>query len=70
MQALDYPRDRIEVILVDDESTDRTKSIMHEYAARDSMFRALSTAGEPRILPGKTRPLNMGIRESRGSSSW
>jgi len=66
IRAIDYPRDRIEAILVDDESTDRTLEIMREYAERDPLFRVLSAAEEPRTLPGKQRPLNMGIRESTG----
>ncbi len=64
--ALDYPRDRIEVFLVDDESEDGTRRIIEEYAARDGMFRLLTTAGEPRELPGKQRPLAMGIRHATG----
>jgi len=66
LARLDYPRDRIEIILVDDESEDMTLDIMREYEAHDIMFRILSTVDEPRILHAKQRPLNMGIRESRG----
>lgn len=63
---LEYPRDRLEVLLVDDESEDRTGEICREYAERDRMFRVLSTAGEPHDLDAKQRPLNLGIRESAG----
>ncbi len=63
---LDYPRDRLEVLLVDDESEDRTGEICREYAARDRMFRVLSTAGESHDLNAKQRPLNLGVRESTG----
>ena len=63
---LDYPRDRLEIIVIDDESEDSTGDILKEYAARDSMFRVLSTVDEPHDLPGKQRALNLGIRESTG----
>lgn len=66
MLRLDYPRDKLEIILVDDESKDDTLSIFIEYAVRDCVFRVLSTVGEPHDLPGKQRPLNLGIRESSG----
>jgi len=61
---IDYPREKLEIILVDDESEDSTMDIMNEYAARDGMFRVLSAESEPHDLPGKQRPLNLGIRES------
>ena len=63
---LDYPLDKIEIFLVDDESEDSTMEIMKEYAAKETMFRVLSTEGEPHDLPAKQRPLNKGIRESTG----
>lgn len=66
MLLVDYPRDRLEVILVDDESDDRTSEIMGDYARLDTAIRVLSTVDEPRLLPAKQRPLNMGIRESTG----
>ena len=63
---LDYPPDSIEIILVDDESGDATRSIMEDYGRRFSHIRVLSTEHESRDLPGKQRPLNLGIRESHG----
>ncbi len=63
---IDYPRDRLEIFLVDDESTDNTLAIMGEYAAREQAITVLSTEREPHDLPGKQRPLNLGIRESSG----
>jgi cellulose synthase/poly-beta-1,6-N-acetylglucosamine synthase-like glycosyltransferase len=63
---LDYPRDKLEIIVVDDESEDNTLSIMQEYAGLDGSIRVLSAAGESHILHAKQRPLNMGIHESSG----
>ena len=65
--ALDYPRDRLEIILVDDESEDRTRAVMEDYRRREPVIRILSTENEPRVLRAKQRPLNMGIRESKGT---
>ena len=66
LMKVDYPRDRIEVFIVDDESEDGTRRICEEYAARDAMFRVLSTENAPTALHGKQRPLAMGIREATG----
>ena len=66
MLNIDYPREKLEILLVDDESEDVTMDIMNEYAARDGMFRVLSAESESHDLPGKPRPLNLGIRESSG----
>lgn len=65
LAALDYPADRIEIIIVDDESEDGTPEILAEFAG-DPRFRILSTKGEPRDLPAKQRPLNHGIMSARG----
>lgn len=66
LAALDYPHERLEILLVDDDSEDGTRAIMDEFAARDEVFRVLTTAGEPLTLPGKQRPLSMGVRWSSG----
>lgn len=60
--ATDYPRDRLEILVVDGESDDGTRAIADLYAAR--------RATTVRVLrnPGRTAPtaLNLGIREARG----
>jgi len=66
LMRLDYPGDKIEILIVDDESEDGTMDIFKEYAGRNTVFRVLSTAGEPHDLPAKQRPLNLGIRQSKG----
>ena len=66
LRALDYPREKIEILLADDESEDSTLDICKEYAAKDNIFRVFSTAEEPRDLPGKQRPLNLCIRNAKG----
>ena len=63
---LDYPEDKLEIIVLDDESEDSTRSILEEYANQYEFITALSTENEPKNLPAKQRPLNQGIRESSG----
>ena len=64
--AVDYPPEKIEIFLVDDESTDQTLELFNRYAKGDARIRVLSTAGEQRTFIGKQRPLNLGIREATG----
>jgi len=66
LDRLDYPRDKLEILLVDDESDDRTRGILEEFARRNGAARVLSTSGEPRKYPGKQRPLELGIRHAKG----
>lgn len=63
---LDYPRDKMEILLVDDESEDSTRSICNDYAEHYAFIKALSAESESHDLPAKQRPLNQGIRESSG----
>lgn len=57
----DYPKDRIEVLIIDGLSDDRTRSIIKEYVRRYSFIRMLDNV--KRIVP---IALNIGIRESKG----
>ena len=66
LEALDYPKNLLEVLLVDDESTDNTKSIITQAAARHAHFRALSTAGFISPLRVKARPLDCAARQAKG----
>lgn len=65
LQRQTYPHDRIEVILVDSNSSDRTKALMTEFAER---------AQFPRIVvldnPGRTLPCgwNVALAEVRGEA--
>ena len=59
--ATDYPRDRLEVLVVDGLSEDRTRSIVADYGARYPFIRLLDNPG--RIPP---TAVNAGIRAARG----
>lgn len=58
--SLDYPADRIEVIVLSDGSTDRTDAIVQSFA--DTRVRLLRL--EPRR--GKTHAQNQGVKQCRG----
>lgn len=58
----DYPRDRLEVLVVDGMSDDRTREILHGYAARHHWIRVLDNPR--RITPVA---LNLAIRASSGA---
>jgi cellulose synthase/poly-beta-1,6-N-acetylglucosamine synthase-like glycosyltransferase len=60
--ALDYPADKIEVIVVSDGSTDNTERIVEHFAADDSRIRLLRTGGRA----GKSNAQNLGVKEARG----
>ena len=61
IMATDYPADRLEVLVVDGESEDRTRAILGEYTARYPIIRVLDN-------PGRIQPiaLNIGIRAAAG----
>lgn len=59
--AQEYPRDRVEVLVVDGLSADGTRLLAEEYARRDARVRVLEN-------PAKVTPaaLNIGVHEARG----
>lgn len=59
--ATDYPRDRLEVLVVDGRSEDRTRAVLDDYTSRYPLIRVLDNPG--RIQPSA---LNVGIRAARG----
>ncbi len=62
MSKLDYPSDKLEVILLNDNSKDKTSEIAHEWAAKCSFIRVID---RPVGGLGKGDVLNQGIRESK-----
>ena len=65
MINLKYPKDKLEVIPVNDNSTDETGSIVDEYAERYPFIRPLHTK-PPTGGKGKSGALNQGLKHSTG----
>lgn len=59
--ASDYPRDALEVLVVDGRSDDRTRAMLADYASQHPIVRVLDNPG--RI---QAAALNIGIRAARG----
>lgn len=60
-----YPRERYEVVVVDDHSEDSTREVVMNVAAREERIKLIQSVPES-SLRGKTNALATGIRESTG----
>jgi biofilm PGA synthesis N-glycosyltransferase PgaC len=63
LDAIDYPRDRIDVVVVDDGSTDGTKAVADAWAHTAPIRATLVSVGARR---GKAHALNVGVARARG----
>ena len=63
---LDYPRDKLEIIIVNDLSNDRTPAIIEEYVRRHGCVKMVTTLPEEGNLRGKTNAVAAGIDASHG----
>jgi cellulose synthase/poly-beta-1,6-N-acetylglucosamine synthase-like glycosyltransferase len=62
--ASDYPKEKLEIIPINDHSTDRTKEILEEYAQKYPFIRPLHRYGD---LPrGKQNSLNDALKIAKG----
>ncbi|MBU6399198.1 MAG: glycosyltransferase family 2 protein [Verrucomicrobia bacterium] len=64
MAALNYPKGRLEVIVINDASTDDTGAIAERWAARDPRLRVVHLSAAERA-GGKSAALNRGLRHAR-----
>lgn len=67
LRTISYPSSRIEIILVNDRSSDNTLSIMKSHSYGDTRFRILETDGSiTNNLKGKPKAIDIGIKNSSG----
>lgn len=64
----DYPN--LEILVVDDRSTDRTAAIAREFAARDPRVRVIAIEHLPDGWTGKTNALQTAADQARGDWFW
>ncbi len=66
LSELDYPDGKLEIILVDDESKDKTEEIIRNYIHDKSNSSLINLSEINSGLIGKTRPLAEGIKKAKG----
>ncbi len=66
LRELDYPSDKLEILIVDDCSTDGTSAAVQNFVERAGDMKLLSTPPERGNLKGKTNAIAHGIKNSGG----
>ncbi len=66
LSKLDYPEDKLEVIIVDDFSTDRTGEIISEFTSQFNFIKKIVPQKNIISYPGKTNAIANGIELSKG----
>jgi cellulose synthase/poly-beta-1,6-N-acetylglucosamine synthase-like glycosyltransferase len=66
LTSIDYPAEKLEIVIVDDFSTDRTAEVVEQFLAGMSNMRLLKSPPESGNLRGKTNAIAQGIRHTTG----
>lgn len=65
MSRLYYPKDKLEIIVINDNSSDRTAEIVEEFASKYPFIRLIETKAPNKGI-GKSSALNEGLKQSSG----
>jgi chlorobactene glucosyltransferase len=68
--AQDYPRDRLRIIAVDDDSTDGTAEVIARYVRADERIALLQSPPLPLGWTGKVNACCAGVRAAPADSDW
>jgi 1,2-diacylglycerol 3-beta-glucosyltransferase len=66
LERIDYPKDRLQILIVDDKSTDRTPQILDAWKERMPNLTVLRTGEEVLHLRGKVNALTQGMDVATG----
>ena len=66
LTKLDYPGEKLEIVIIDDFSTDATAAIVQKFIEGRPTWRLLKSPPESGNLRGKTNALAQGIRQTTG----
>lgn len=66
LNELDYPREKLEIILVNDRSSDETPQLLTRFINGKSQFRFINNEKKQANLSGKANAIARAIRESQG----
>ncbi len=66
LRTIEYPAGKLEILIIDDFSTDRTSEIVGRFIGDRSDMQLLKSPPESGNLRGKTNAIAQGIRHSRG----
>lgn len=66
LHNLNYPREKLDIIIVNDQSTDRTKEIVEDFIKDKHHFRLINSEISQTHLKGKVNAISQGIDISKG----
>lgn len=66
LSKLDYPKEKLEIILVNDQSTDNTKNIIEDFIQDKKQFKLVNSRKSFTHLKGKANAVMQGIENSSG----
>jgi 1,2-diacylglycerol 3-beta-glucosyltransferase len=63
---LDYPKERLEIVIVNDDSQDNSEEIIRQFASTSPVIKYVNLASYQKKRPGKEGAILSGINNSRG----